>query len=78
VPHQEAREGKGEGRIRSAPILPPSRGDTKEQHPTRGTGYHRPKKQTCPCPNIDTADADHQEPIADWTRTEEDQCGNRR
>ncbi|KAG9197704.1 hypothetical protein G6514_001131 [Epicoccum nigrum] len=44
VPDQERGESKGKGRIRHAAILPPSRGDTKKQHPIGGTGYYCPKE----------------------------------
>jgi hypothetical protein len=71
VPDQEGREGKSKSCIRRTPILPPSRGDTKEQHLTGDTGCHCPEEQTRPGPRIDAADANLQKSITDRTRTEE-------
>lgn len=78
VPYQEGGEGESKGCIWRTPILPPSPGDTKEQHPNGDTGYHCPKKQARPGPFIDAAGTDLQESIADRTRTEEDQNRNYR
>jgi hypothetical protein len=46
VPYQEGGEGKSKSCIRRTAIPPPSRGDTKKQHPIRGTGCRRPTQQT--------------------------------
>ena len=76
VPHQEGGEGKSKSCIRRTAILPPSRGDTKKQHPIRGTGCRRPTQQTRSSPYADAAGTEHQEPIATRTRTEEDERWN--
>lgn len=77
VPYQERGEGKGESRIRYATILPPGDGDRKDD-PTGGIRYCHPKEQDHASRCTDAARADHQEPIADRMRTEEDQRWNRR
>lgn len=59
VPHQEGGEGESKSRIRCTPILSPSRGDTKKQHPIRGTGYHCPAEQNRASSCVDAASTDH-------------------
>jgi hypothetical protein len=76
VPYQEGGEGKSKSCIRRTAILPPSRGDTKKQYPIRGTGCCCLTQQTRSSSCADAAGTDHQEPIATWTRTEEDERWN--
>jgi hypothetical protein len=78
VSDQERGEGKSEGRIRRATILPLSRGDAKKQHPIGGAGYYYSKEQTRASSGINAASINHQEPVADRARTEEDECWDHR